>query len=64
MARWTWLNVNKLTLTSETKIASRITFSEILEISVHNAPAVKQVTTTKSLGLLIDDNLTWRPYIA
>ena len=32
------------------------TLSESLELSIDNVP-IKQVSTTKSLGILIDDNM-------
>ena len=64
-----WLLCNKLTLnTTKTEfmlIGSRQklgTLSESLELSIDNVP-VKQVSTTKSLGILIDDNMAWHSHI-
>ena len=58
-----WLLSNKLTLnttkTEFTLISSRqklSTLSESLELSIDNV-SIKQVSTTKSLGILIDDNM-------
>ena len=58
-----WLLCNKLTLnTTKTEfmlIGSRqklSTLSESLDLSIDNVP-IKQVSTTKSLGILIDDNM-------
>ena len=58
-----WLLCNKLTLNSTKTefmlIDSRqklITLSESLELSIDNIP-IKQVSTTKSLGILIDNNM-------
>ena len=58
-----WLLCNTLTLnTTKTEfmlIGSRQklnTLSESLELSIDNVP-IKQVSTTKSLGILIDDNM-------
>ena len=64
-----WLLCNKLTLnTTKTEfmlIGSRqklSTLSESLELSIDNVP-IKQVFTTKSLGILIDDNMAWHSHI-
>ena len=38
------------------------TLSESLELSIDNVP-IKQVSTTKSLGILIADNMTWHTHI-
>ena len=38
------------------------TLSECLELSVDNVP-IKQIFTTKSLGILIDDNMAWHSHI-
>ena len=38
------------------------TLSESLELSIDNIP-IKQVSTTKSLGILIDNNMTWHSHI-
>ena len=38
------------------------TLSESLELSIDNVP-IKQVFTTKSLGILIDDNMAWHSHI-
>jgi len=37
------------------------TLSEFLELSVDYVP-IKQVSTTKSLGILIDDNMVWHSH--
>ena len=64
-----WLLCNKLTLNSTKTefmlIGSRqklSTLSEFLELSVDYVP-IKQVSTTKSLGILIDDNMAWHSHI-
>ena len=64
-----WLFCNKLTLnTTETEFMligfrQRLrTLSESLELSIDNVP-IKQVSTTKSLGILIDDNMAWHSHI-
>ena len=38
------------------------TLSESLELSIDNV-SIKQVSTTKSLGILIDDNMAWHSHI-
>ena len=38
------------------------TLSESLELSVDNIP-IKQVSPTKSLGILIDNNMAWHSHI-
>ena len=38
------------------------TLSESLELSIDNIP-IKQVSTTKSLGILIDNNMAWHSHI-
>ena len=38
------------------------TLSESRELSIDNVP-IKQVSTTKSLGILIDDNMIWHTHI-
>ena len=46
-------------------IGSRLKLSilpESAELSINNVP-VKQVCTAKSLGFLIDENLTWHSHI-
>ena len=64
-----WLNANKLTLnmtkTEFMLIGSRqrlsnITVPPALEI---NGACLKQVTSTKSLGVIINENLTWSNHI-
>ena len=64
-----WLLCNKLTLNSTKTefmlIGSRqklSTLSESLELSIDNIP-IKQVSTTKSLGILIDNNMAWHSHI-
>ena len=66
-----WFLCNKLTLnTTKTEfllIGSRqklSTLSESLEFSIDNVP-IKQASTTKSLGILIDDNMAcaWHSHI-
>ena len=64
-----WLLCNKLTLNSTKTefmlIGSRqklSTLSESLELSIDNI-AIKQVSTTKSLGILIDNNMAWHSHI-
>ena len=64
-----WLLCNKLTLnTTKTEfmlIGSRqklSTLSESLELSIDNV-SIEQVSTTKSLGILIDDNMAWHSHI-
>ena len=64
-----WLLCNKLTLNSTKTefmlIGSRqklSTLSEFLELSIDNIP-IKQVSTTKSLGILIDNNMAWHSHI-
>ena len=64
-----WLLSNKLTLnTTKTEfmlIGSRqklSTLSESLELSIDNV-SIKQVSTSKSLGILIDDNMAWHSQI-
>ena len=64
-----WLFCNKLTLnTTETEFMligfrqKLRTLSESLELSIDNVP-IKHVSTTKSLGILIDDNMAWHGHI-
>ena len=38
------------------------TLSESLELSIDNMP-IKQVSTTKSLGILIDNKMAWHSHI-
>ena len=64
-----WLLCNKLTLNSTKTefmlIGSRqklSTLSESLELSIDNIP-IKQVSTAKSLGILIDNNMAWHSHI-
>ena len=64
-----WLLCNKLTLNSTKTefmlIGSRqklSTLSKSLELSIDNIP-IKQVSTTKSLGILIDNNMAWHSHI-
>ena len=64
-----WLLYNKLTLNSTKTefmlIGSRqklSTLSESLVLSIDNIP-IKQVSTTKSLGILIDNNMVWHSHI-
>ena len=64
-----WLLCNKLTLTSTKTefmlICSRqklSTLSEPLELSIDNVP-MRQVSTSKSLGIPIDDNMAWHSHI-
>ena len=63
-----WLLCNKLTLNSTKTefmlIGSRqklSTLSESLELSIDNVPI--KVSTSKSLGILIDDNMAWHSHI-
>ena len=65
-----WLLCNKLTLNSTKTefmlIGSRqklSTLSESLELSIDNIP-IKQVSTTKTLGILIDNNIAWHVVIS
>ena len=64
-----WLLCNKLTLHSTKTefmlIGSRqklSTLSESLELLIDNIP-IKQVSTSKSLWILIDNNMTWHSHI-
>ena len=64
-----WLLCNKLTLNSTKTefmlIVSRqklSTLSESLELSIDNIP-IKQISTAKSLGILIDNNMAWHIHI-
>ena len=64
-----WLLCNKLTLNSTntefTLIGSRqklSTLSESLELSIDNVP-IKQVSTSKSFGILIDDTMARHSHI-
>ena len=64
-----WLFCNKLALnTTETEFMligfrqKLRTLSKSLELSIDNVP-IKQVSTTKSLGILIDDNMAWHSHI-
>ena len=64
-----WLLCNRCTLnTTKTEfmlIGSRqtlSTLSESLELSIDNVP-IKQVSTSESLGILIDDNMAWHSHI-
>ena len=64
-----WLLSNNLTLNSTKTefmlIGSRqklSTLSESLELSIDNIP-IKQVSTSKSLGILIDNNMAWHSHI-
>ena len=63
-----WPLCDKLTLTTITEfmlIGSRqklSTLSESLELSIDNVP-IKQVSTTKSLGIVIDDNMAWHSHV-
>ena len=64
-----WLLCNKLTLnTIKTEfiwIGSRqklTTLSESLDLPIGNVP-IKQESTSKSLRILIDDNMAWHSYI-
>ena len=64
-----WLSANKLTLnltkTEFMLIASRqklSTFSEIPSFSINDHP-VKQVSSVKSLGVHIDQNMSWECHI-
>ena len=38
------------------------TLSESLDLSIDNFP-IKQVSTTETLGILIDDNMAWHSHI-
>ena len=40
----------------------KLSTSESLELSIDNIP-IKQVSTTKSLGILIDNNMAWHSHI-
>ncbi|RUA05977.1 MAG: hypothetical protein DSY43_03215, partial [Gammaproteobacteria bacterium] len=60
-----WLNANKLTLnTSKTEfmlIGSRqrlMTVETVPSLTINGA-SIKQVSSTKSLGVLIDESLSW-----
>ena len=55
-----WLLCNKLKLIGSRQKLS--TLSESLELSIDNVP-INQVFTTKSLGILIDDNMAWYSHI-
>ena len=64
-----WLVSNRLTLnatkTEFMLISSRqrlTTLSDTLELSIDNVP-IEQVPSVKSLGIYIDDNLTWHSHI-
>ena len=64
-----WLVSNRLTLnTSKTEfilIGSRQrlnTLSDTLKLSIENVP-IEQVSSVKSLGVYIDENLTWHFHI-
>ena len=66
---YTWLSANKLTLNlTKTKfmlVASRqklSTFPEIPSFRINDHP-VKQVSSTKSLGVHIDQNINWECHI-
>ena len=66
---YTWLSANKLTLnltkTEFMLVASRqklSTFPEIPSFSINDHP-VKQVSSTKSLGVHIDQNMNWECHI-
>ena len=66
---YTWLSANKLTLnltkTDFMLVASRqklSTFPEIPSFSINDHP-VKQVSSTKSLGVHIDQNINWECHI-
>jgi len=64
-----WLTSNKLTLNS-TKTAFMLigsrqrlnTFPDTLELSIKDVP-VNRVSSVKSLGVMIDENLTWQTHI-
>ena len=65
-----WLVSNRFTLnatkTEFMLISSRqrlTTLSDTLELSIDNVP-IEQVPSVKSLGIYIDDNLTWHSHIA
>ena len=64
-----WLMSNRLTLNATKTefmfIGSRrrlSTLSDALELSIDNVP-IEQVTSVKSLGIYIDENLTWHSHI-
>ena len=64
-----WRLCNKLTLNTTTTqfmlIGSRekmSRLSESFELSIDNVP-IKQVSTAKSLGIIIDDNMAWQSHI-
>ena len=38
------------------------TLSDTLELSIDNGP-IEQVSSVESLGIYIDENLTWHPHI-
>ena len=64
-----WLVSNKLTLnatkTEFMLIGSRqrlSTLSDTLELSIDNVP-IEQVSSVKSLGIYVDENLTWHSHI-
>ena len=66
---YTWLSANKLTLnltkTEFMLVASRqklSTFHEIPSFSINDHP-VKQVSSTKSLGVHLDQNMNWECHI-
>ena len=64
-----WLVSNRLTLNA-TKIEFMLigsrkrlsTLSDTLELSIDNGP-IEQVSSVESLGIYIDENLTWHPHI-
>ena len=64
-----WLVSNRLTLNA-TKIEFMLigsrkrlsTLSDTLELSIDNGP-IEKVFSVESLGIYIDENLTWHPHI-
>ena len=56
-----WRLCNKLTLNTGSR-QNLSTISESLELSIDNVP-MKQVSTTKSLVILIDENMAWHSHI-
>ena len=60
-----WLISNKLTKTKFMFIGSRQKFNTLsnpLELSIDNVP-IEHVSSVKSLGMIIDENLRWQTHI-
>ena len=60
----TWLSSNKLTLNlSKTEfLVRRVYLSDNPSLTINNFP-IEQVSSTKSLGVSIDENLRWLPIV-